>query len=37
MLLKFWFYPSLLGGVFLLLVSVVNFIRKLFNQMKEGF
>ena len=37
LLFRLWLYPSVAGGVFLLLVSVVNFIRKLLNQMKEGF
>jgi hypothetical protein len=31
LLLKLWLYPSLVGGVFLLLVSAVNFIRKLWE------
>ena len=28
-LLKLWLYPSLAGGAFLLLVSIVNFIRQI--------
>jgi hypothetical protein len=31
LLLKLWLYPSLAGGVFLLLVVVVNFARKLWD------